>query len=106
MKPIALVTTKMRLRKSSSGRIGSLARRSTNGNATSSTTPDDEHRDDLGGAPRVGRATQAREEHDRREAAGEDRGTEVVDRVPDVLGPGVEGHGDHASATAPTGRLM
>ncbi len=39
MKPTALVTTKTRLRNSSSGRIGSLARCSTNGNATKSSTP-------------------------------------------------------------------
>ncbi len=39
MKPIALVTVKVRFRKSSSGRIGSAALRSTNTNATSERTP-------------------------------------------------------------------
>jgi hypothetical protein len=38
-KPIALVTENVRLRKRSSGRIGSAARRSTNANATRRTTP-------------------------------------------------------------------
>ena len=39
MKPTAELTTKMRLRKSDSGKIGSLARRSAKGNKTSRTTP-------------------------------------------------------------------
>ncbi len=38
MNPIALVTEKVRLRKRSIGKIGSFARRSTNGNAARSTT--------------------------------------------------------------------
>ena len=38
-KPIALVTTNVRLRKSPSGRIGSAARRSTSGKSASSATP-------------------------------------------------------------------
>src|SRR5436309_1712068 len=39
MKPTALVTVKMRLRKSSSGRIGSVALASTSGKSARSTTP-------------------------------------------------------------------
>ena len=38
MNPTALVTTNVRLRNSASGRIGSAARDSTNGNSTSITT--------------------------------------------------------------------
>jgi len=37
MKPTALVTTKVRLRNSASGRIGSAARASTSGNSVSIT---------------------------------------------------------------------
>ena len=39
MKPTALVTVNVRFLKSSSGRIGSAALRSTNANATSERTP-------------------------------------------------------------------
>ena len=96
MKPIALVTVNVRFRKSSSGRIGSAALRSTNANATSESDADDHQRDDLNRVPRPRRAAEAREEHDRREAAREQRRAEVVDLVADVHGGAVERGRDHA----------
>ena len=64
---------------------------------------DAEHRqaDDLHGAPRPGRPAEAREEHDRREPAGEEHRAEVVDRVPHVLGGAVERDGDHRERGGP-----
>ena len=96
MKPIALLTVKTRLRKSASGRIGSAARRSTKHERDEqTTTPRHDERDHPGRAPRVGRAAEARVEHDRRQPAREQRRAEVVDRVLRVVGARVEGDGDH-----------
>ena len=64
MKPIAAHTVKMRLRKSSSGRIGSVARRSANTNADEQDDAERDQHDDLRRAPRERRAAEAREEHD------------------------------------------
>ena len=96
MKPTALVTVNVRFRKSSSGRIGSAALRSTNANATSERTPTHHQRDDLGRVPRPRRAAEAREEHDAREAGRQQRRAEVVDLVTDVHGGAVERDRDHA----------
>ena len=95
MKPIALVTVKIRLRNSASGRIGSAALALDEHEGDEQRDAEHREPDDLRRAPRPGRAAEAREEHDRREAAGEQRGAEVVDPVPDVRGARVERGGDH-----------
>ena len=67
---------------------------------------DDEHdarnreRDHSGRAPGVGRAAEARVQHDRREAAGKRDGAEVVDPVLDLVAAGVERGGDDRRARA------
>jgi hypothetical protein len=52
-------------------------------------------------SPRVGRTAEAREEHDRGEAAGEQRGAEVVDAVPRADSGRLERDGDHAQRDEP-----
>ena len=95
MKPIAAHTVKMRFRKSSSGRIGSVARRSANTNADEQDDAEHDQHRDLRRPPRERRATEAREEHDRREAAGEQRRAEIVDLVLDARRARVEDRADH-----------
>ena len=93
--PDAAHTVKIRLRKSSSGRIGSAARCSAK---TNKHEQDDAERDqdgDLRRAPLERRAAEAREQHDARQRSGEQRGAEIVDRVLDALGARVEDGGDH-----------
>ncbi len=51
MKPIALVTLKIRLRNSSSGRIGSAARDSTKTNSDEQHDAEHEQRDHLAASP-------------------------------------------------------
>ncbi len=94
MKPTALVTSKIRLRNSSSGRIGSAARRSTKGKSDEKHDAARDHRDALRRAPRIRRPAEAREQHDPRQRPGEHGRAEVVDPVRDPLRAAVEDGAD------------
>ena len=65
----------------------------------------DDQPDDLRRAPRPGRPAEAREEHDRGQRPREQRGAEIVDRVPAHLRRRVERDRDHRERDDPDGRL-
>ncbi len=79
--PIALETLKTLERKSVSGRIGSTARRLLPDEGRKQRDTGDAEPDDRRRAPRVLRAAPAREQDQRRDAAGQERRAEVVDPV-------------------------
>ena len=66
-----------------SGSTGSTARRSTRAKTPTSTHASDTECDDRRRAPSVGRATQAREQHQAGGGEHQDSGSEVVDDVAD-----------------------